>query len=129
MTQITVHADCGHLPNDGHSAKKQLLRDLNIAFARAEVDEILALLSEDITWHIVGDAVLEGKAAVRQVLRARLAELTEGALFLDRDGAGNTGTVCREWNLQSRCAAVTLCLRKRFRKGRGSTAGDADQHP
>ncbi|MCY3835414.1 MAG: hypothetical protein OXF83_03125 [Anaerolineaceae bacterium] len=35
MTQITVHADCGHLPNDGHSAKKQLLRDLNIAFARA----------------------------------------------------------------------------------------------
>lgn len=30
MTRITVNADCGHSP------KKALLKDLNIAFARAE---------------------------------------------------------------------------------------------
>ena len=34
MLRITVHAECGDAP------KKQFLRDLNIAFARADVDGI-----------------------------------------------------------------------------------------
>ena len=62
MPQITVNADCDHAP------KKQRLRDLNIAFARADVEAILALFSEDITWHIVGEFRVEGKAAARAAL-------------------------------------------------------------
>lgn len=88
MTKITLPADCGDAP------KQLLLRDLNIAFARAEVDEILALLCEDITWHIVGEAVLKGKAAVRQALVA-MQEIATRELIIHsiitqgREGAVN----------------------------------------
>ena len=62
MTKITIHADCGDAP------KKQLLRDLNIAFAHADVETILACFSDDIHWHIIGEADMRGKAAVREAL-------------------------------------------------------------
>ena len=42
---------------------KQSLRDLNIAFARADVDAILAFFTVDIRWQIVGEAALCGTAA------------------------------------------------------------------
>ena len=42
MTKITVNADCGNAP------KKQILLDLNIAYARADIDAILENLSDDI---------------------------------------------------------------------------------
>ena len=54
MTKITITADCGDAP-------KTLLRDLNIAFARADVEAILALMSDDVVWRMVGAGVSEGK--------------------------------------------------------------------
>ncbi len=64
MPKITINADCGDARN------KLLLRDLNIAFARADVEAILALMSDDIVWRMVGADVAEGKDAVRQALEA-----------------------------------------------------------
>ena len=44
MPKITIHADCGDAP------EKALLRDLNIAFANADVESILGFFSDDIRW-------------------------------------------------------------------------------
>ncbi|MCY4021276.1 MAG: nuclear transport factor 2 family protein [Chloroflexi bacterium] len=62
MLKVSVNADCGNAP------KKLLLRDLNIAFARADVEGILDKFTEDIRWRIIGEADLRGKAAVREAL-------------------------------------------------------------
>lgn len=64
MSEITVSADCGGAP------AKALLRDLNIAFDKADVEGILAYFSDDIRWQIMGADDLRGKTAVREALEA-----------------------------------------------------------
>lgn len=64
MLKITINADCGNAP------KKLLLRDLNIAFARADVEGVLDKFTDDIRWQIIGEADLRGKAAARAALEA-----------------------------------------------------------
>ena len=85
---IRVLADCGSSP------RKQTLRDLNIAFARADVEGILAFFSDDIRWQIIGDADLQGTAAVRAALEAMsgvaVRELAIHSIITDgREGAIN----------------------------------------
>lgn len=62
MTKISVQADCGNSPG------KQLLRDLNIAYAQADVENVLSKFSDDIHWRIIGEFEMRGKAEVREVL-------------------------------------------------------------
>ena len=62
MTRFTIHPDCGNAPG------KLSLRDLNIAFAHADVEGILEHFAEDIHWQIVGQADLQGKDTVRKAL-------------------------------------------------------------
>ena len=62
MPNITVKPDCGN------SSEKALMRDLIIAFAKADVDGILAPMSDDIVWHLVGETVIEGKESVREMM-------------------------------------------------------------
>ena len=64
MPSITVKPDCGNSP------EKALLRDFISAFAHADVDGILAPMSDDIVWNLVGDAVIEGKENVRELLES-----------------------------------------------------------
>ena len=85
---ITVLADCGSSP------MKQSLRDLNIAFAHADVDAILDFFTEDIRWRIVGEREIRGKPAVRDALEAmagvRTRELVIHSIITDgREGAIN----------------------------------------
>ncbi len=85
---IIVLADCANAP------MKQSLRDLNIAFARADVEAILAYFSDDIRWQIVGEADLRGTEAVRAALEAMqgvvVRELTIHSIITDgREGAIN----------------------------------------
>ncbi len=71
MTKLTIHADCGNAP------KKLLLRDLNIAFARGDVEAILDCLTEDVRWQIIGEADLRsGKEAVRATLESMKTVVT-----------------------------------------------------
>ena len=70
MPKITIVNDCGNAP------KRQLLRDLNIAFARSDVDAILAYFTEDIIWRIVGEREIRGEAAVRQELESMQGVVT-----------------------------------------------------
>lgn len=64
MVRIAIRTDCGNAP------KKQLLRDLNIAFARADVEAILSYFSDDVTWQIIGSPPGRGKNARRIALEA-----------------------------------------------------------
>ena len=63
MPKITVHADCDNAP------EKELLRDLNIAYVRADVEAILEKVSEDVSWQIVGQFEMRGKDEVRAALQ------------------------------------------------------------
>ncbi len=88
MLKITVNADCDNAP------KKLLLRDLNIAFARADVEGILDKFTDGIRWQIIGEADLRGKAAVREALEAMksavAAELVIHSIITHgREGAVN----------------------------------------
>ncbi len=63
MTKIIVNADCGNAP------KKQILLDLNIAYARADIDAILENLSDDIVWRILGEFEMRGIDELRSALQ------------------------------------------------------------
>ena len=63
MTKITVKPDCGNSP------KKAFLRDLNVAFAKADLETISDSVTDDISWHIVGDRRIDGKAACLAALK------------------------------------------------------------
>lgn len=94
MPKITINADCANAP------KKLLLRDLNIAFARADVEAILALMSDDIVWRMVGADVADGKAAVRQALEA-MKDAVASELVIDSIiTCGSEGAVNGEIRLE-----------------------------
>ena len=87
MPKITVNADCGNSP------KKELLRDLNIAFARADVEGILAFFSDDIRWQVIGEADLRGKEAVRGALEAMNDVVTRELVIYSIITNGREGVV------------------------------------
>ncbi len=112
MPKITIHADCGDAP------EKELLRDLNIAFAKADVDGILDFFTDDIRWQIMGEADLRGKAAVREALDAMkdvvTRELVIHSIFTEgREGAVN-GLIVTEAG-----GAVVFCDICRFASDAG----------
>ncbi len=99
---ITVLADCAGSP------MKQRLRDLNIAFARADVDGILDCFTDDIRWRIIGDAQLQGKEAVRAALEAMadvvIRELVIDSIITDgRDGVINGEITTEQGSVMAFC--------------------------
>ncbi|MCY3781664.1 MAG: nuclear transport factor 2 family protein [Chloroflexi bacterium] len=102
MTKITIHADYADAP------KRQLLRDLNIAFANADVEAILAFFTEDIHWHIIGENEMRGKAAVRQALEAMQGVVTRefvihSIITQGREGAINGLIITEEGGQYAFC--------------------------
>lgn len=87
MTKVTVHADCGNAP------KKLVLRDLNIAFAKADVEGILDHFTDDIRWQMVGEADLRGKEAVRESLEAMKGMVASELVILSIITHGSEGAV------------------------------------
>jgi hypothetical protein len=74
MLKIHVEEDCGNAP------KKIVLRDFNIAFAKNDRDFLLANITDNMRWTMVGDKVVEGKeqftAALEQMAQRTASELT-----------------------------------------------------
>jgi ketosteroid isomerase-like protein len=60
--KISFPPDCAHAP------RKTLLKNLNIAFAKGDVNGLLAWVAEDVVWTLVGDQRVEGKAAMAAML-------------------------------------------------------------
>lgn len=59
MTRIVCAEDCGNAP------KKQFVKDFNIAFARADIPALLAMMTDDAEWNIVGAQAFRGKDAIQ----------------------------------------------------------------
>ncbi|MCY3833645.1 MAG: nuclear transport factor 2 family protein [Chloroflexi bacterium] len=92
--KVSIRADCDGAP------EKQLLRDLNIAFARADVDGILACFSDDICWRIMGETEIQGKMAARATLTAMadlvISELVIHSIITDGREAAVSGVITSE---------------------------------
>lgn len=50
--------------------KEQFLQKLNEAFAQSDTEYLLDQVTEDITWNIVGDKTIQGKAAFEADLKS-----------------------------------------------------------
>jgi len=77
MLKIIVPKDCDNAP------KKRLLRDLQIAHARGNVEEVLSYFTEEVQWDVPGQSVLTGKESIRQFLN-QMSSLSTQALYLDQ---------------------------------------------
>jgi hypothetical protein len=62
MIEIIVKEDCGNSP------KKLFLKELNIAFVKSDISFITDSISDDISWNLVGDTLIQGKNNVTDVL-------------------------------------------------------------
>ena len=74
--KLTVTPDCGNAP------KKAFLRDFNMAFARADIPALLAAVTDDFRWEMVGDKVISGKEAFANALES-MKQHTASELVLD----------------------------------------------
>lgn len=61
--KISIPADCGNSP------RKLFLKDFNVAFAKGDVPFLLAHVSDDIQWNIIGDRAIRGKDNFRAILK------------------------------------------------------------
>lgn len=63
MLDVQYPDDCGNAP------KKKVILALNIAFAKGDVEGVLAFLDPAATWEMVGDKVLRGHGQIGSMLR------------------------------------------------------------
>lgn len=91
MVIVNVQADCGNAP------KKIFLRDFTIAFAEDNAAFILAGITDDVRWEMVGSSTTNGKAEVERVLKAMLdssmVELTIANIITHGDAGAVNGTM------------------------------------
>ncbi len=96
--KITVLADCGSSP------MKRSLRDLNIAFARADVAGIMDFFTDDICWRIIGETELCGTEAVRAALESMGGVAVSELVITDgRQGVINGEITTESGNVMAFC--------------------------
>jgi hypothetical protein len=95
LARIIVPADCGNSP------KNLLLKKLNIAFAKGQVNVLLKAATDDIVWNILGDKKVEGKKAFAAVLKEMKRTKVERLVIQNIISHGKAGTVNGEMTLAS----------------------------
>lgn len=88
MLKINIKTDCGHSP------KREFLRDFNIAFGKGDATFIIAQVTDDIVWDIIGEQTIDGKdrfsEEVNDMKKAEVAEITiEKVVTHGKEGAVN----------------------------------------
>jgi len=88
MLKIKVKADCGNSP------KREFLKDFNIAFAKGDAQFIIAQVTDDIVWEMIGEQAIEGKGnfskAINEMKEKEVAEITlEKVITHGKEGAVN----------------------------------------
>lgn len=88
MLKINVKTDCGHSP------KRTFLRDFNIAFGKGDATFIIAHVTDDIVWEMMGERTIEGKdsfsKAINEMKEKEVAEITiEKVVTHGKEGAVN----------------------------------------
>ncbi|WP_276167354.1 nuclear transport factor 2 family protein [Zobellia alginiliquefaciens] len=81
-------------PNCGNSPKMEFIKQFNIAFAKGNVAFLSESVTDDITWNMIGDKKIEGKAnftkAVEEMQFVKASELIiDQILSHGREGAAN----------------------------------------
>lgn len=88
MVKITIKTDCGNAP------KREFLKKFNSAFAKGDVEFLIASVSDEIVWDRVGDKQINGKEEFTAELQNMKSEKTT-ELILDqilshgKEGAAN----------------------------------------
>lgn len=64
---LTIHCpdDCGNAP------KKAMLKEFNIAMAKKDLDAITDMISDQVSWNLIGDKIIQGKEAFTETLKQR----------------------------------------------------------
>lgn len=60
--KLNIKTDCGNAP------KREFIKNLTIAFASYDLDEVMPHLSDQIQWTLVGDETIVGKERFRSEL-------------------------------------------------------------
>lgn len=76
MVKVIIDEDCDNAP------KKQYIQDFNIAFAESDTRRLLGMVSDDISWTMVGAKTIKGKATVEKELQT-LLETKAASLIID----------------------------------------------
>jgi len=61
--KVVCAEDCGNSP------KKQLLKELTIAFANNDIDFCMECISDNIVWDMIGDKKIQGISEFEEALR------------------------------------------------------------
>ncbi|PRD47583.1 DNA-binding protein [Sphingobacterium haloxyli] len=85
---MNVKTDCGHSP------KRTFLRDFNIAFGKGDANFIIAQVTDDIVWAVMGERTIEGKdsfsKAINEMKKKEVAEITiEKVVTHGKEGSVN----------------------------------------
>ena len=87
MTTVVISEDCGNSP------KNIFVQELTIAFARGNSKFILKSVTDDISWNVVGDALIQGKDDFAEALKERTSSPAEELTIHHIATHGKTGAV------------------------------------
>jgi hypothetical protein len=94
MVKINVEADCENSP------KKEFIRDFEVAFPEKKRTVILDSIDDNISWEMVGESVINGKADAEEMLDTMLdgtiTELTIENIITHGDAGSANGTISFE---------------------------------
>lgn len=64
--------DCGNAP------KKAMLKEFNIAMAKIDLDVITDMISDQVSWRMIGDKIIQGAEAFTETMKQRATnQITE----------------------------------------------------
>jgi ketosteroid isomerase-like protein len=64
---------------------KEIIRKVNAIFAEGKFEGFLSFCDEEVEWTIVGDKVVKGREAIRQLMQSMAEESSEPPRFFDVD--------------------------------------------
>ncbi|TJZ49429.1 nuclear transport factor 2 family protein [Sphingobacterium olei] len=74
MTKIKVLANCGNSP------KNTFVKDFNVAYTKGDIDALGSMVSDEVTWELLGNKVISGKAefikALEEMKKKEVLECT-----------------------------------------------------
>src|SRR5690625_5890914 len=79
--------------NCGNSPKKELLRDLSIAFVKNEIELCMDWMTDDVVWEIIGDKLIRGKGDFEKTLHQMNNRKVQQIRIQNIITHGNTGSV------------------------------------
>ena len=90
---IDIRANCGNSP------KNEFLKELNIAFARAAVDQVMDVVTDDFELKMVGSQLIKGKAALKAMFQQQQEIVMEAISLHNIITHGKEGAVNGEFTM------------------------------